>query len=152
MSQFNSDLAFAKNEMVKWEKKVRLLEELISLEDAHRSETTTTSTTTSSTTHSHASEQATPKRRGRPAKAQSQPETSHAGKSMSLPALLKTIGVESNHAMTIEQISELVEQAGYKSEAADPGYMIYQSLYKLCKSGVFERDRVTRTYKYIGEK
>jgi len=147
-NQFHVELASSRSEVAKLEKRIRLLEELVALENEHGE------------TDHHIVATATeiadaPKRRGRPPR-QTQNQThsnahaAAAAKSMTLPSLLISIGSQSSGPLTIAEISQLVDQAGYKSKSEDPGYMIYQSLYKLCKKGVFERDRQEGSYRFIG--
>lgn len=138
-TQFEKELVAAREQQIKWEKRVRLLEELIGLESEHTPNNAPASQTTPV---------ATPRKRGRPAKAAS--EATGNGKRMTLPSLLISIGSQHDRLLTIAEIGQLVEQAGYKSSAADPGYMIYQTLYKLCQKGIFERDRQQGAYKFIG--
>lgn len=137
-TQFEKELVAAKEQQIKWEKRVRLLEELVGLESEHASNTSPAS---------QATPVASPRKRGRPAKAASE---ANAGKRMTLPSLLISIGSQHDRLLTIAEIGQFVEQAGYKSNAADPGYMIYQTLYKLCQKGIFERDRQQGAYKFIG--
>lgn len=141
-TQFEMELVSAREQKIKWEKRVRLLEELVSLETEHASDAPVT-------THQTTQSDTPVRRRGRPAKAQVAVTVDHS-KRMTLPSLLISIGSQHQGLLTIAEISQLVEQAGYKSKSADPGYMIYQSLYKLCQKGVFERDREQGAYKFIG--
>lgn len=143
-NQFHIELTSARNEVAKLEKRIRLLEELVALEDEHGE--THHHVATSTTEASEA-----PKRRGRPPRQNGATTVNtSAGKSMTLPSLLISIGSQNPNPLSIAEISHLVDQAGYKSKSEDPGYMIYQSLYKLCKKGVFERDRQEGSYRFLG--
>lgn len=148
-TKFDDDLVLARNEKIKWEQKISLLEQLVALEHKHVSEIEHNDfhvVATASTNNAEA-----PRRRGRPRRIHTPEDAGSASKSMTLPSLLISIGSQHDRPLTIKEISELVDEAGYHSTAADPGYMIYQSLYKLCKKGVFERDREEGSYKFIGQ-
>lgn len=144
-TQFHVELTSARNEVVKLEKRIRLLEELVALEEEHGD--TQHHQVVASTVQNSES----PKRRGRPSRQNSAAvANTSTGKTMTLPSLLISIGSQNPNPLSIAEISHLVDQAGYKSKSEDPGYMIYQSLYKLCKKGVFERDRQEGSYRFLG--
>ena len=157
-TQFDNEtqLVLARNEkikweqkIIKWEQKISLLEQLVALEHKHGSEIEHNDFHVVAT--ASASNAEAPRRRGRPRRIHAPDESSSPSKSMTLPSLLISIGSQHDRPLTIKEISELVDEAGYHSTAADPGYMIYQSLYKLCKKGIFERDREEGSYKFIGQ-
>lgn len=141
-NQFHVELVSARNEVVKLEKRIRLLEELVALENEHGETNHHIVATATETPEA-------PKRRGRPPR-QNNSSIASAAKSMTLPSLLISIGSQNPGPLSIAEISQLVDQAGYRSKSEDPGYMIYQSLYKLCKKGVFERDRQEGSYRFLG--
>lgn len=101
-----------------------------------------------SQSQSQAQDQTTDRKRGRPKKVQ---VTTDDGKQMDLPHLLETIAQEVGRPLKQSDFVTLVREAGYKSQAKDFSNMIYQSLLKLVKRGVLEKDSDNRTYTFSGK-
>ena len=71
---------------------------------------------------------ATAKRRGRPAGTGKQQKKPNEGKSLKLPALMKTILESVGKPLTAEDITTKVLEAGYKSSSEEFGRVVYQTL------------------------
>ena len=133
--QFQAELNSAKIEQSKIEKRIRLLEELIALESEHGM---------GAPAPAAVSKEA-PRRKPRPER-----RGGDAAKPVGLTELLLSIGSQSTRPLTIEEISQMVMAGGYKSKSDNPGMMIYQTLFRLCKRGVFEKNIADKSYRFVG--
>lgn len=69
-----------------------------------------------------------------------------------LPRLLERIAKEQAKPLKLAAYVSLARNAGYVSSADDFPNMVYQSLLKLVRKRVLEKDQETRDYHYIGGK
>jgi hypothetical protein len=136
-TQWDSEIAALKSEQNKIGKKIQLLEELKSLEIQHGG--------------SHEERESSPKRRTPGRRRRSVGVATETGKSMKLPALLENIGSQQNRSMKHDEITALVDAAGYKSNSSDLSNMVYQALQKLVKKGSFVKNTETREYQFVGQ-
>lgn len=104
--------------------------------------------------------QATPatgevKRRGRPKgstnAAKAAGVATDDGKSVDLPTLLETIAQQVNRPLLLADFVTLAREAGYTTKAKDFSNMVYQSVLKLVKKGLFKKNDETRAYEYVGK-
>ena len=68
-----------------------------------------------------------------------------------LPSLLSHIAETQNRPLKLADFVQLARSAGYNTQAKDFPNMVYQSLLKLVKRGVLEKDQESRDYHYIGK-
>lgn len=73
------------------------------------------------------------------------------GKSVDLPTLLETIAQQVNRPLLLADFVTLARQAGYTTKAKDFSNMVYQSVLKLVKKGLFRKNDETRAYEYVGK-
>lgn len=73
------------------------------------------------------------------------------GKSVDLQTLLETIAQQVNRPLLLADFVTLARQAGYTTKAKDFSNMVYQSVLKLVKKGLFKKNEETRAYEYIGK-
>lgn len=74
-----------------------------------------------------------------------------SGEWKDLPTLLSHIAETQNRPLKLADFVQLARAAGYTSDAKDFPNMVYQSLLKLVKRGVLEKDQESRDYHYIGK-
>jgi len=119
----------------------------------------TTAPTVKTTAPVQAAVQATPtgevKRRGRPKgttnAAKAAGVATDDGKSVDLPTLLETIAQQVNRPLLLADFVTLAREAGYTTKAKDFSNMVYQSVLKLVKKGLFKKNEETRAYEYVGK-
>jgi hypothetical protein len=73
------------------------------------------------------------------------------GKSVDLPTLLETIAQQVNRPLLLADFVTLAREAGYTTKAKDFSNMVYQSVLKLVKKGLFKKNEETRAYEYVGK-
>lgn len=73
------------------------------------------------------------------------------GKSIDLPSLLETIAQQVNKPLLLADFVTLAREAGYTTKAKDFSNMVYQSVLKLVKKGLFRKNEETRAYEYVGK-
>lgn len=66
-----------------------------------------------------------------------------------LPTLLTQIAADARKPLKIADFVELARKSGYQSDANDFPNMVYQSLRKLVKRGVLEKDQDSRNYHFV---
>lgn len=71
------------------------------------------------------------------------------GKVIDLPGLIETIGQQVHKPLTVADFVTLVLESGYTTKAKDFSNIVYQSLHKLVKRGMFVRNGETRAYEYV---
>ena len=72
-------------------------------------------------------------------------------KKMRLPALLTVLGQQNaGRALTYKELAQLVQDSGYASESKNFSNMVYQSLQKLVKRGLYTKNDETREYHFVG--
>jgi hypothetical protein len=94
------------------------------------------------------------KRRGRPKGTTNAAKAGVAaddGKSVDLPTLLETIAQQVNRPLLLSDFVTLAREAGYTTKAKDFSNMVYQSVLKLVKKGLFKKNEETRAYEYVGK-
>jgi len=95
------------------------------------------------------------KRRGRPKgttnAAKAAGVATDDGKSVDLPTLLETIAQQVNRPLLLADFVTLAREAGYTTKAKDFSNMVYQSVLKLVKKGLFKKNEETRAYEYVGK-
>lgn len=93
------------------------------------------------------------KRRGRPPGSKNvvkvDADSSDDGKSVDLQSLLQTIAQETAKPLMIKDFVALSLQSGYTTKAKDFSNIVYQSVLKLVKKGVFRKDSETRAYEFV---
>lgn len=140
-TQWSSEIDSLMAEKAKIEKKINLLQQLRLLENEYA----TNSPVEASDVPSEPSV-----RRGRPRKSETVVSATKEGKSMKLPALLKTLG-QQNPKMTHNQITKMVHDYGYETKSSNLSSMVYQQLLRLVKKEIFSYDKETREYTYNGQ-
>lgn len=150
-SQWEVQLSALKAEIENKMKQISLLEQLIALEEKHAGgsaapeakENHSAEIHMESNNH-HASK---PQRKRSASRRQQDGE-----KEMRLPELLQTIGQQhAGEKIPYKTLAEEVVQAGYKSNSSNFNNMVYQSLQKLVKRGVYTKDAETREYQFVGK-
>lgn len=136
-SQWSSELEILVQERHRIDKKIDLLNELISLEDGVP-------------VKASASSRKADKKRGRPRREDDTEATTDTSKTMKLPALLTSIGQQCEGPIKIADLTKRVIAAGYETNSDKPENMVYQCLQKLIKKGVFTKDQETREYTFNG--
>lgn len=77
---------------------------------------------------------------------------SNGEKKMRLPSLLVVLGQQNaGRALTYKELAEMVQASGYASESKNFSNMVYQSLQKLVKRGVYNKNEETREYHFVGK-
>lgn len=86
------------------------------------------------------------RKRGRPPGAKKE----SGEKSMSLSNVLISIGQNLGKSIILDELSEQVREAGYITHSKNLSSMVYQSITKLVKTGVFRKNE-DRSYEYIAK-
>ena len=100
------------------------------------------------------------RKRGRPPGSKNKPKDGEQpeaaggddGKAIDLPGLIETIGQQVHKPLTVADFVTLVLESGYTTKAKDFSNIVYQSLHKLVKRGMFVRNGETRAYEYVPQK
>lgn len=101
------------------------------------------------------------RKRGRPPGSKNKPKDGEQteaavggddGKAIDLPGLIETIGQQVQKPLTVADFVTLVLESGYTTKAKDFSNIVYQSLHKLVKRGMFVRNGETRAYEYVPQK
>lgn len=71
------------------------------------------------------------------------------GKSVDLQSLLQNIAQQTDKPLMIKDFVSLSLQSGYTTKAKDFSNIVYQSVLKLVKKGVFRKDSETRAYEFV---
>lgn len=150
-SQWDVQLSALKAEIENKMKQISLLEQLIALEEKHSGCSNATEAKENNLQESHPENNdhhsAKPKRKRSESRRQRDGE-----KEMQLPELLKIIGQQhAGEKIPYKTLAEEVVQAGYKSNSSNFNNMVYQSLQKLVKRGVYTKDAETREYQFVGK-
>lgn len=159
--KWHNELASLRDDQSNIAKRIKLLEEVIALEQEYAGGvpvSTATITVESRATPSgevvsaslsKPQTQPQPHRPSRTARRRSKPSKS---KQPNLPAVLEAIGAQhASRSFDYRDLALIVQKSGkYKSESEDFSNMVYQSLTKLVKRGVYERNPETRQFRYVG--
>lgn len=150
-SQWETQLSALRAEIENKMKQISLLEQLIALEAKHAGDQPAPEAKQNHSVEIH------PETNGHhPAKPQRKRPASRrqrdGEKEMRLPDLLQIIGQQhAGEKIPYKTLAEEVVQAGYKSNSSNFNNMVYQSLQKLVKRGVYTKDAETREYQFVGK-
>lgn len=93
------------------------------------------------------------KRRGRPPGSKNVKSANDSndddGKSIDLQSLLSTIAQQTGKPLLIKDFVALALESGYTTKAKDFSNIVYQSVLKLVKKGVFQKNTETRAYEFV---
>lgn len=148
-SQWENQLNALRSEIENKTKQISLLEQLIALEAKHAGvSVVNVEIEEGEFPANDGKQQSKPKRKARAGNSQ---ERKDSDKGMSLPDLLRTIGQQyAGQKIQYKALAEEVMKTGYNSNSKNFNNMVYQSLQKLVKRGVYTKDVETREYQFIG--
>lgn len=159
--KWQNELASLRDDQSNIAKRIKLLEEVIALEQEYAGGVPVSTVAPVSTATVTVESRATPSgevvsaslsRPKLPSRTARRKSKGSKSKQPNLPAVLEAIGAQhASRSFDYRDLALIVQKSGkYKSESEDFSNMVYQSLTKLVKRGIYERNPETRQFRYVG--